>query len=96
MMHLPISHADSTHSKHCSQLYNVSLKKHCDHPTAVLPLIFIQPSYLLLSDLFMDQLPHKEFSKHLVSMLETELFHADRKTNIITAVSSHDIDNMCL
>jgi len=77
-----------------SQLYNVSFQKYSELPTTVLPLLFTQPSYFL--DLFMDQPPYKEFSKDLISMSQTELFHADRQTNIITAVSTHVIDKMCL
>jgi len=40
----------------------------------------------------MDQPPYEEVSKDFISIHQTGLFHGDRQTNIITAVSTHNID----
>jgi hypothetical protein len=74
-----------------SQLHNASFQYHSAHSTAVLPLIFNQPSYLLLPALIYEP-------TSLLRGFQRRHFHSsDRdvlreQTNIITAVSTHNID----
>ena len=75
-----------------SQVHKVSFQNHSEHSTAMLPLIFNQPSYVLLPALIYGPTSLLRGLQRLYFLSPDSVVLLGQTLNMITAVSTHNID----